>query len=566
MHNIKVLILAADHKNTIPSCFSLTVGSVNLLEYHLRLLKLLGFENKEICIVVGENEKWQSLYTQIDPKYKLFKVENLGKRSFISLKKFCEEQFESLGDSLLILNANCFFELRDLSNLLENDNSKVLAFMINNTNYKTLDLVNQNNVVIKINKKPKKIPYFSYSGALLLNKEQILKIKNFTKYPNKAYIDVLVNDLKLNLKIIESWKHSSNSSLVGGSYAGCSKLHLVKKEADELGNEKLINEIKWINSLPEKLKASFPRILEYRFDTKNTWYLMPFYDLENLREKILSGKFSSEQTLYFMDKILDFSFKYLNSKRSKNVPKDYLFKKYFNRVLSRMELIKNTPPYDRILKAKNIIINGKIYPNLKELIDNILAFESEYKFFTPKELVVAQGDLHFQNILIDEFNDSFILLDPRGDEWLDIYYDLGKIWHSCNGLYDLIHTELSKMKIIKQNELVAEFELVLSDDKELIKTYESIKNSLINLLEQKFAKEINDKNWLLKTHFAEAMHFASLMHFHLKYDGVENRSLCLYLQSIILCESLLQELKMLQIGGGGQYKCLISFLRWQRCS
>ena len=553
MVKIKALILAADHKNSIPSCFNLTVGFVNLLEYHLKLLKLLGFKSKEICIVAGKNEKWQSLYTQIDSKYKLFKIDNLNKRSFISLKNFCEEEFDNLSDSLLILNANCFFELKDLSNLLENKNPKALSFMINNTNYQSLELINQNNKIAKINKKPNKIPYLSYAGALFLNKEQITKIKNFKKCPNKAYIDVLVNDLKFNLEAVKLWKHSANSSLIGGSYAGCSKLHLVKKEAEQMGNEKLINEINWINALPQNLKANFPNILEYQCGESNTWYLMPFYDLENLREKILSGKFSSEQALYFIDKILHFSFTNLNHKRSKEVPKDYLFKKYFNRVLQRMEALENITPYNTILKAKHIIINQKIYPNLKELINKLIAFEEESGFFTPKELVMAHGDLHFQNILIDELNDNFILLDPRGDAWLDIYYDLGKIWHSCNGLYDFIHTELSEMTILKQDNDSIEFNFTLSDDKELIKTYENIKNAIIKLLETKFAKELNDQNWLLKTLFAEAMHFASLMHFHLKYDGIENRSVCLYLQSIILCDYLLANLQGIKThtGGGG---------------
>ncbi|ABS44326.1 hypothetical protein JJD26997_0723 [Campylobacter jejuni subsp. doylei 269.97] len=125
---------------------------------------------------------------------------NLNKRSFISLKNFCEEEFDNLSDSLLILNANCFFELKDLSNLLENKNPKALSFMINNTNYQSLELINQNNKIAKINKKPNKIPYLSYAGALFLNKEQITKIKNFK--------NVLINDLKFDLEIVKLWKHS----------------------------------------------------------------------------------------------------------------------------------------------------------------------------------------------------------------------------------------------------------------------------------------------------------------------------------------------------------------------
>ena len=68
----------------------------------------------------------------------------------------------------------------------------------------------------------------------------------------------------------------------------------------------------------------------------------------------------------------------------------------------------------------------------------------------PKSLYQIHGDLHFQNILVGDSSKNFILADPRGDkEGSDIFYDMGKLWHSFNGKYDLIHTDISTTKFLK---------------------------------------------------------------------------------------------------------------------
>lgn len=554
MQHLKALILAADHKDEIPSCFTLTVGAVSLLEHHLRILKLLGFNNEDICIVVGKGKIWQSLYSQIDSTYKLYKVDNLGKKSFVSLKKFCETNKGFIKGSLLILNANSFFELKDLEKLLQTTTSKALTFKINNTNITMLELMTQNNKILKVNdiKKIKKVPYYSFFGGLVLNQEDLVKIKNYNQLPNKAYIDVIVNDLKIHLDYVDiSQEIPLSLEIIGGSFAGLSKMYLIKKSADILGNKKLIAEIKWLLALPQELKDKFPTIVDYKIGSENSYFTMPYYNLENLRKKILTGKFSTKESLYFLEKILEFCFVNLYSKKLQKAPKKWVFEKHFFRVNERIKKIQNIKPFDSILKAKYIIINKKKYHNLTQSIEKLYLFEQKYNFFAPKKLRMVHGDLHFQNMLIDETREDFILADPRGDKVSDIYYDLGKLWHSCNGLYDLIHTDIAKAKILHINKESAEFNLTLSNNENILQSYEDIKNGLFELIGNKFIDRLNDENWLLKIKFAEAMHFSSLMYFHLKNDGIENRSICLFLQAVVLTHSLLQELKMLQIGGGG---------------
>lgn len=545
----KAVILAADSKDEIPSCFTATVGFVSLLEHHLRLLKLLGFKNDDICIIVGKGKIWQSLYDKIDPSYKLYKVDNIGKKSFISLQKFLSDKKEFLNADLLLINANTFFELKDFEKLTHATHSSALSFMVHNTNTKSLECLIQNDTIVKISsKKATKIPYFSYFGALKLCQNNISAIKNYKKSPNKAYIDVLINDIKLDIKFIDiTWENADSTELVGGSFAGLSKAHLVKKSADTLGNEKLIGEIKWLLALPPHLKSKFPMVLDYKIGKDNSSFLMPFYNLENLRKKIVSGKFSSKESLYFLEKILSFCFENLYETKRQKAPENWVFHKHFERVRQRFEKIKTIAPFDKLLQVSSLVINGKNYENLPQLVDKLYQFEQETHFFQPKELVMIHGDLHFQNMLIDEQKDDFILADPRGDEASDLFYDLGKLWHSCNGLYDLIHTDIALAKITQQNSQNFVFDFIISDDKGILQTYAEIKKKLFDLLESKFLQ--NNENWLLKTLFAEAMHFASLMYFHLKYDTIENRSLCLYLQAVLLCTELLKILDKRRGGG-----------------
>ncbi|HGG0688659.1 TPA: hypothetical protein ACJFCZ_000594, partial [Campylobacter coli] len=179
--------------------------------------------------------------------------------------------------------------------------------------------------------------------------------------------------------------------------------------------------------------------------------------------------------------------------------------------------------------------------NLKELILKLENYHNTTKLFQPENLIMIHGDLHFQNMLIDDENEDFLLADPRGElNGSDIYYDLGKLWHSFNGLYDLIHTDISKVKLINESHDNISYEIFLGG-KELLDVYNNIKSGVFNLIYK--YPIVTDYQWLAKIKFSEVMHFSSLMWFHLKYDKIENRALSLYLQAIILADELLKELE-----------------------
>lgn len=73
-------------------------------------------------------------------------------------------------------------------------------------------------------------------------------------------------------------------------------------------------------------------------------------------------------------------------------------------------------------------------------------FEALYPQRVYKRIVLSHGDLTFNNILWDDANNYFKLIDPRGSSsmYMDEYYDLAKLSQSINGGYDdIIHNNYS---------------------------------------------------------------------------------------------------------------------------
>jgi hypothetical protein len=138
---------------------------------------------------------------------------------------------------------------------------------------------------------------------------------------------------------------------------------------------------------------------------------------------------------------------------------------------------------------------------------------------------------------------AFILSDPRGEMFgSDIYYDLGKLWHSFNGMYDLIHTDQFQLDYRYEHDgsrIVVDIQF---GNDALRQTYSEIHRSVQDRI-QRYDLVANDEHWLLKTKFAEAMHFSSVMPFHLFNDSIENRALALYFVAVRLMSELIDGLK-----------------------
>lgn len=209
-------------------------------------------------------------------------------------------------------------------------------------------------------------------------------------------------------------------------------------------------------------------------------------------------------------------------------------RKHIDRVLSRLvEISDKSETLKRLVNCDRIVINGTEYRNIKEIFEEIRGRKSFIKSVNPRDLVMIHGDLHFQNILIYSGTDTgFILVDPRGErKGSDIYYDMGKLWHSFHGKYDFIHTD--------------QFKLSLSFDNGIADANYRITNTFIERvydeIYEKFLKMVtkydfirNDADWEMKALFAEAAHFCSVSTFHIGKTETSDRPVVLYLVGVRL--------------------------------
>jgi len=124
---------------------------------------------------------------------------------------------------------------------------------------------------------------------------------------------------------------------------------------------------------------------------------------------------NEEETLAFHDKCMDFY-------KKKTYERVQL---YFNRFTE----------FDRVET-----INGEVVPSIRDLLELV-----DWDFLSKGAPVRFHGDLHFENILVDETG-NFCLLDWRQNfsgnkKYGDLYYDLAKLMHGLIVSHELVNRD-----------------------------------------------------------------------------------------------------------------------------
>lgn len=554
---MKVVILVADEEEYPgligPKCFTLTIGAVSLIEYLVRTLRLLGVTPANITIVTGRSGAWEN-----EAKHDLLQrlgvleicLETKRKRSFYSLTSASLPAEEGL----LVLNGDRYFELDEIESLIE-DKTRTAA-LVDKRNH-----VGINQQVVKIDdgkisavdleKVSQAVPWYSFHGAMFLSEEDsLLLAKLDEKYENLSYLEAVVNIAGLQVDAIYPHRNFNRSheagkptlDLSGGSFAGLSRSIVVRKSADPTGLRKLKDEIIWLrNRAGSKTLNKFPKVLDFHIGEDEAWYTMPWYQYDNLRKKIITGKISLDEFDRSLRTVMDYLWENVYSHSMGSPEPDWIDKKHFNRFSERLNLISHIEPFSDIIKLKKLHIDDVEYENLSSLVRDVKYYSDKYDCFRPHKLVMIHGDLHFQNILVSDDHSDFILADPRGElDGSDIFYDLGKLWHSFNGKYDLIHTDIASVTKTSLESGAIGFSIDLGPSY-LVDFYGRIGEKVSEILCSYPVSDVPD--WYIKTKFNEFMHFSSLMYFHLFHDRIEERALALYLQGVKLGTELVYELR-----------------------
>ena len=558
---MQVLILGAEgpgkgYNSNVPACLQPMKGATNLLDQQIRILNLCGIQTNSIYVVIGSQGSWAS----VEAKNKIAKypqeniiVSNLNDKTTSESSFYLALSKIDVSGPLLVINSDSVFDTRHIEALINNQNvSCVLTKTATSINDRGIKILTDKQKILALAPPDtfSVFPWDLYAGLCLLSMKSLLSIKDSEeKVDTAGFLYSISQVLDIGeFKNISYHQYSngyenySNSlDLRGGSFASLARKHLVRKEAKGQGVEKLTWEIDWLMQLPQNLKPYFPAVIDTNRTDDHAWFDMPWYELSNLRKNILTGAYDSIKACDFAEQVLDFMFAHVYTNEVDESPADdCVIKKHILRVKNRVdETVSVAPCLASMVTSPTIVINGKTLLNIPSALLEISKRPILLELLNPKQLRMIHGDLHFQNILVGPTDSGlpFLLADPRGElKGSDLYYDMGKLWHSFNGLYDLIHTDLYSVGKTVAGE--GSFYYLNFQNTDLLRTYAAIKG-IMSVLLPSYPLIGSDPNWLLKTLFAESMHFCSVMAFHIHGTAQENRATALYLRGVELINEFL---------------------------
>ncbi|MDR2420799.1 MAG: hypothetical protein LBD49_01665 [Oscillospiraceae bacterium] len=544
---MKALILAnigTEHffnNEILPACFLPLYNEMTVIERHISLLNVNGFANDDICVLFGSGGIWNIESV----KSKIEKIRT--KKAFVKknnvLKERCFDSDFFDGEDLLIIEGNRVLDMATIARLRRYSEKNVLVVhgLLDPDNIQTVIAVENNNVTAIGNSESAAFPWIAFAGIARLSADAVACLKKavvFSRPLLDAISDILqsceIKAIKYDDLVHGMLNGGYSSELTGGSYSKLNYRLVVKKEDGGAGRLKLINEIEWLLSLPAELKPYFSEVLEYDLASPSVFYNVPYYGSRNLRENIFDGHYNADAACGFLEKLLDWLFKNVYSRKLGVAPDNWITEKHINRVLSRLaECSEKCELLGRIIEAERVEINGAEYRNIRELFTRLSGMGDFIKLLNPAYLSMIHGDLHFQNILLYNGTDTgFMLVDPRGERLgSDIYYDMGKLWHSVHAKYDFIHTDQFKYALSFDRSVPAASYSFTNTFAESV--YDEIYKKLLGMV-TKYDFIRNDPDWEMKALFAEAAHLCSVATFHIGKTGTADRAVVLYLAGVKL--------------------------------
>lgn len=541
----------------VPKCL-LKVGDETILARQIKILKMAGIENIDVVIGYGGG---------VWIKENINKVKKINERVVLNRDFMTTQSPYSLylamknrrKETLLVLDGDLIFEQRVIE-LLANIEGRT-TLLLHESEKSTgsgvvLEVDKGYGFVVKSIGEDIMSDYV-YAGLMRVDKRdyKLFEEKLKTGIYNNTILAKLLQDISYEKKIgairLVTTKRGEEllevDLMSGGSYSKTSKIVkgadevIIRKETVVPGGDKLIDEITWLNRLPVHVKRHFPEIENYNISKESTYFEMRYYDLPTLRDLLLRSEIKAQKAVKILGNIFNFMFNEICVLNIENAPPNFVREVHLKKIFARlMETYSAVGIFRDIINIEYIEINNKGYKNILPLVKEISRDREFIKWVSPEKTCNIHGDLHFDNMLIDK-NGDFILIDPRGYDRSDIAYDIGKVWHSCHGLYDFIHTDRFELK--KRSKSIT-YKINVSN---ALFEYRKIYRALPKIL-SKYAQVELDPNFLNRVFFSEATHFCSVIPFQLKHDGKEKIALACYAIGVELLNNI-YNIWLQKIGG-----------------
>lgn len=309
---------------------------------------------------------------------------------------------------------------------------------------------------------------------------------------------------KSNVKYVKEFK--------GGSMAKTYLIEkngelLVRKEVQDtsgLGIEKLEKQADWILELENEVAEIFPIIDKKDFGKDFGYYDMSYHDMPSFRDYLVEVGEVNEDIKRILREIVAYSAKISSKEEISNKDKkSYVKKSHLDKMEKRCEIVVKKDDTFRILfNVPEIIVNGTQYLNFHNIINKISNDSKLLELLSPKKWYRSHGDFTFQNVLTDGKN--FKIIDPRGEGEDSLYYDISKLFQSCQGKYDLF-SEGNYNATYSLNNNSINYEIL---------NHESLFDEALELIKQEIPKAFSlEKDWEIIALFYEASHFVSMVPF-----------------------------------------------------
>lgn len=276
--------------------------------------------------------------------------------------------------------------------------------------------------------------------------------------------------------------------------------NILTKKSEE--KEKLINEIKWFLTLPNKLQWITPRIYSYSLEWEQPKVSMEYYSYPTLHHLYLYGNHNIDKWKKIFKKLfyVHNEMKGYSLKINKEDIKRALNNIYINKTIERLTKVKQDRNFSRYFEEEFYINNIKI-ESLSKLKELVIKLVEKLEINKKEELNIIHGDYFFANMLYDPTADIIKLIDPRGDFggygiYGDPNYDLAKLAHSVDGKYDFIVEDLFELEELDKG---FNYKIVYSEK------YDEIKELFYSHF---------DKTVRLKIKFIQALLFLSMIPLH----------------------------------------------------
>lgn len=264
----------------------------------------------------------------------------------------------------------------------------------------------------------------------------------------------------MNKVVNDSTDRQSTQLLLGGSLSSVVKLdrEIFKYYSGEhlRGYEKLKREVDFITSLPATVRGLYPTITEIT-DTEELYgYKMLYYkDMRSLSDEV----FSSCDIQSVWDKLLEIidfmdGTHYAHGSSTEGT-EQYIQKTIHDRLEQAHHAFDALEVFDDLISG-GTRVDGKPLLSLFEIRERMQTDRFTNKTLAPDKLHLFHGNFHMDNLLIND--DSFMLIDPRGELQGTKLYDVCKLFVHMLVRYDEIH--VGRFAI---NKSVDEIDVCLSD-------------------------------------------------------------------------------------------------------